>query len=109
MEGIFFEFYEGLYRLGPGDFSATSRAFNLLKDLPKDPKILDIGCGAGAQTFDLATLSSGHITSVDNHPPFTEKLKQRSKEKGLDSRITPIVGDMGTLEFPDGTFDLMIS
>eukprot|EP01022_Parablepharisma_sp_SALTPOND_P032594 TRINITY_DN855_c0_g3_i1.p1 TRINITY_DN855_c0_g3~~TRINITY_DN855_c0_g3_i1.p1 ORF type:complete len:304 (-),score=23.56 TRINITY_DN855_c0_g3_i1:56-835(-) len=109
MDAFFFEFYEALYRQGPGDSSTTARAFNLLKDLPKNPEIIDIGCGMGAQTLDLATLSPGHITSVDNHEFYIAKLKEYSKEKGLDSQITPIIGDMGALKFPDGTFDLVWS
>eukprot|EP00826_Nyctotherus_ovalis_P035279 TRINITY_DN3018_c0_g1_i10.p2 TRINITY_DN3018_c0_g1~~TRINITY_DN3018_c0_g1_i10.p2 ORF type:complete len:249 (+),score=77.29 TRINITY_DN3018_c0_g1_i10:142-888(+) len=105
---VFFEFHEGLPRQGPGSFECTSRAFSMLKDLPKDPDILDIGCGTGAQTFDLAKLSSGKILAVDKHIPFINSFKQSIKEKGLESRITAVVGDMGNLKL-DKRFDLIWS
>ena len=50
----FFELFGDLPRQGPGCGEATLRALELLKDLPPQPKVLDIGCGSGMQTLILA-------------------------------------------------------
>ena len=42
----------------------------MLKNLPKNPRILDIGCGLGMQTIELAMLSEGQIDALDSHQPF---------------------------------------
>ncbi len=66
MEGIeyFYELYESLPRCGPGASEATRRAYDTLADLPVHPLILDIGCGTGAQTVELAKVSNGKIIFV---------------------------------------------
>jgi hypothetical protein len=53
---FFWIIHSGLTREGPGDNKSTQRAYRMLKDLPKNPCILDIGCGLGMQTVDLAKL-----------------------------------------------------
>jgi ubiquinone/menaquinone biosynthesis C-methylase UbiE len=64
----------------------------LLKTLPTNPQILDVGCGTGMQTIELARLTDGSITAVDNHEPFLEELARRSREAGLQEKITPLRG-----------------
>lgn len=55
---IFWEVHSGLPREGPGDNKSTRKAYMMLGDLPENPRILDIGCGPGMQTVELAKLSS---------------------------------------------------
>ncbi|HJX03327.1 MAG TPA: class I SAM-dependent methyltransferase, partial [Dehalococcoidia bacterium] len=43
----------------------TRKAFQLLPQLDH-PRILDIGCGSGVPTLELARLSNGEIVAVDN-------------------------------------------
>jgi SAM-dependent methyltransferase len=106
---IFFEVHSGNTREGPGCFESTQRAFSQLKDLPENPRVLDVGCGPGRQTLDLASLTPGTIHAVDNHPPFIEALKKSAAAEGLAGRILPAVADMGALPFAPGTFDLVWS
>jgi len=40
---IFWEIHNGLPRAGLGDDESTRRAYLMLKDLPENPRILDIG------------------------------------------------------------------
>ena len=49
----------------------------------KDRSVLDIGCGNGAQTLQLAKRLNGDILAVDNHPPFLDELQRRAKTAGL--------------------------
>lgn len=101
--------HEGLARLGPGHAEATGRAFASCTALPAQPAILDIGCGAGAQTLDLARLTSGALTAVDRVHGFLLDLRERAHARGLSARIHPVVADMRQLPFPAAAFDLIWS
>jgi len=46
----------------------TRQAFHMLPRLD-EPRILDIGCGPGASTLELARLSQGEIIGIDIHQP----------------------------------------
>lgn len=106
---IFFEIHQNNPQEGPGDYESTRRAFSLLKDLPPSPRILDVGCGPGRQTFDLCRLTRGNIVAVDLHRPYIDALQSRSKAHGLTARITSLNGDMGNLPFKLQTFDVIWS
>jgi SAM-dependent methyltransferase len=104
---FFLQFHHGVPRKGPGTVEATTRAFRRVEGLlPPSPAILDVGCGGGAQTLTLATLTRGSILAVDFHPPFIEELRQRLADHGLD-RVTAQVRDMKALGLPPESFDLV--
>jgi SAM-dependent methyltransferase len=106
---IFFEIYQDLPRAGPGDNSQTRKALTMLTDLPPRPRILDIGCGPGMQTIELAKRTSGTITAIDNHAPFLEVLRQRAMEEGVAGRITLLQASMFDLEFEKESVDVIWS
>lgn len=106
---FFYEIYETLPRQGPGDRASTERALGLLPPLSRNQRILDIGCGAGAQTLDLARATEARIVAVDNHPAFVATLSTNVAALGLGERITAQVGDMHDLPFPDASFDVLWS
>ena len=103
----FYEIYEALPRQGPGDRQSTEQALRLLPPLTRGHRILDIGCGAGAQTIDLARATEASIVAIDNHQPFVSRLETRAAELGLADRITAQAGDMNDLHFSDGSFDVI--
>jgi len=105
----FFEIFEELPRQGPGTRESTERALKSIPRLTKEHRILDIGCGTGTQTIDLARSTEAHIVAVDNHPPFIDTLAKKISEHGFEGRITAQVGDMADLKFPDGSFDVIWS
>ncbi len=105
----FFEIYEAIPRQGPGERESTERALRLLPPLTRRTRILDIGCGAGAQTVDIARATEARIVAVDNHAPFVSQLARRAAELGLADRIAAQVGDMNDLQFADGSFDVIWS
>ncbi|MED4755614.1 class I SAM-dependent methyltransferase [Brevibacillus choshinensis] len=59
---MFFEIHKDIPREGPGNNESTRRAFYMLTDLPVHPHVLDVGCGPGMQTKELANLTDGTIT-----------------------------------------------
>jgi SAM-dependent methyltransferase len=103
----FFELFASIPRQGPGLNSATRQALGLLPPLGPDKKILDIGCGAGVQTLELARSCQAKITATDLHAPFLEILARNAAEQGLGDRIRTQVADMGDLPFADGSFDVV--
>jgi ubiquinone/menaquinone biosynthesis C-methylase UbiE len=104
---VFFELHSDLPREGPGNDEVTTQAWSLLPPLPEHPQILDLGCGPGMQTVQLARLSQGTITAVDLHQPFLEQLAQRAEASGLSDRITPLKADMGNLPLPPASIDVI--
>jgi len=106
---IFFELHQDLPREGPGDNPSTRKALALLMELPPRPLILDIGCGPGMQTVELARCTNGTIIAVDTHQPFLEKLKQRAQAEVLSGKITAINMSMFALEFEAKSFDAIWS
>ena len=107
MREIFFEVHSNLPRAGPGSNESTDRAFKSLKNLPAKPRILDIGCGPGMQTIELAKLSGGQIEALDNHQPFLDQLNLNAKKEGLSDRIKTVNGDMFNLNYAKESFDII--
>jgi SAM-dependent methyltransferase len=91
---LFFEVFEALPRQGPGNRACAARALGLCRELPPSPAILDLGCGVGGQTLQLAELTSGCIVAIDSHAPSIERLTATLAEHGLAQRVSAIVGDM---------------
>jgi SAM-dependent methyltransferase len=104
---IFWEIHAGLPREGPGDDLSTRMAYGMLQSLPRAPRILDIACGPGMQTLELARLSDGVITAVDLHQPFLNALRRRARTAGLDHLITTRQASMEALPFEPSSLDLI--
>ena len=102
-------FKASLPRLGPGDNKSTKRAFSYLTELPSDPCILDVGCGNGMQTIELASLTNGKIIALDNHQPYLDELEKKIKTMNFTKRITTINRSMLDMKFNDNTFDAIWS
>lgn len=102
MRDIFFEIHQGLPREGPGDRGSTLRAFRLLTELPPDAAMLDVGCGPGQQTIDLARIHPGRIIALDTHPPYLDVLRDRSVDAGVADRVQPLRASMLAMPLADG-------
>ncbi|MHB0968690.1 MAG: hypothetical protein ACYC7A_10035 [Thermoanaerobaculia bacterium] len=66
----FFELPAALPRQGPGGNAHTRRAFEMAGKLPTVPRIVDVGCGPGMQSCELARLSGAKVYAVDTYAPF---------------------------------------
>ncbi|MDD4127040.1 MAG: class I SAM-dependent methyltransferase [Methanomicrobium sp.] len=100
--------FEGIPRQGPGDNQHTKKAFGMISEIPKNAKILDIGCGKGMQTIALAKLCPDcHITATDIHQPFLDALCKNAAEEGVSERIKTVCGSMDSLSFEDESFDII--
>ncbi len=109
-EETFYALFSDLPRCGPGSNASTRKAFSLLPPLPPEPQVLDVGCGPGMQTLEVARLcGGGKVTAVDNHAPFLEEVRRRAEKAGLSDRIETVEADMAALPFPEGSFYLVWS
>ena len=107
---IFFEVFENLPRQGPGNRACAAKALGLCRELRESPDILDLGCGVGGQTLQLAELvASGSIVAIDSHAPSIARLKAAVAARGLAQRVSAIVGDMARPGQPLEAFDLIWS
>jgi len=104
---VFLEVHTDLPREAPGSAACTARAL-AAATLPGTPLVLDIGCGPGTQTIDLATrLPGATITAIDAHEPFVSTARDRIRSAGLADRVSVAVGDMRELTCPEAHFDLL--
>ena len=105
---VFFDVHKDLPRQGPGNRASTERALDLAGHLPDTPRILDIACGPGAQTLDLARARpDARITAVDLHEPFLAEASARVTAAGVADRVTVERADMAALDYPNASFDLI--
>lgn len=104
------DFHSDAKRQGPGSDTDTIQALELLHlSLDKKLKILDIGCGTGAQTMVLAKRLNAEIVAVDLFPEFLSQLNTQAQELGLEKKITTLEESMENLSFESGCFDLIWS
>jgi SAM-dependent methyltransferase len=111
MEGMeyMYELFEALPRCGPGDNESTRRAFNTIPKPPKQPFILDIGCGPGVQTVELAKISNSKIIALDNHQAFLDKLIKTARDEGLTDKLIHKNMSMLDMDFDENSFDIIWS
>lgn len=100
LPGAFFVLHDGLTREAPGDADSLAWALDLA-GTPARGRILDAGCGPGADLALLAGLRPGAaLVGRDLHAPFIERIRAEQPH------VSAEVGDMLT---PDGEFDLIWS
>ncbi len=71
-------------------------------------RVLDVGCGAGASSLDLAARvgARGHVLGVDISEPLI------GRARALAPQDTPVlfqVADASSTELPEGAFDILFS
>ena len=78
-------------------------------DLNQETKILDIGCGCGATTLEIAKkINDGTITGVDISEPMLKRASQNAAALEL-SNINFQVLDVQVDEMPSNDFDIAFS
>ena len=93
----------GGYKYIEGRWEKVAREMVEHYTLPKNPKILDVGCGKGFLLFDfLKVIPEAKIFGID----ISEYAIQNSKEK---IRENLQVGNATNLPWPDNYFDLVFS
>jgi ubiquinone/menaquinone biosynthesis C-methylase UbiE len=92
----------------PDRLEYTRRAFRLIPDI-NQPIILDIGCGSGVPTIELAGLCNGKVIGLDIDAGALEELQKRAVELGISDRVRTVRSSMLEMDFPDEQFDIVWS
>lgn len=87
--------------------TAADSAAHLLPALRPHHEILDVGCGPGTITADLAALvPQGRVTGLDAAAEVLDRARAVAHERGLGN-VGFTTGDVHALDFPDGSFDVV--
>src|SRR5437763_8920738 len=87
--------------------TAANSAAYLLPHLAKGASLLDVGCGPGTITADLAALvRPGRVTAVEISAEALQLARAEAAARGQDN-IDFAVADVHALDFADDTFDMV--
>jgi ubiquinone/menaquinone biosynthesis C-methylase UbiE len=104
----FFAVHSNLPREGPGNRASTIKALDIANPTRDCARLLDVACGPGKQTLDLAeALPQTTLVATDLHPGFLTVLAATVKARGLAQRIGVTRADMRALPFQEASFDLI--
>jgi len=84
----------------------TRRAYQMLPKI-ETPHILDIGCGSGVPTIELAKLSAGEIIGIDIKQFLLDRLNGKIEEEGFSGRVKAMKCSLFEIDFPDESFDII--
>ena len=78
---------------------------------PVGARVLEVGCGPGRLSIRLARRHGLDVTGLDLDPAMIERARANAARLpgGDGQRPSFVVGDAGSLPFPDGSFDLVVS
>ena len=84
----------------------TRRAFQMLPKTEK-PRILDVGCGSGVPTIELAKLSDGKIIGIDINQSLLDNLDRKIQKEGFSGRVKTVKCSLSETNFLDESFDII--
>jgi ubiquinone/menaquinone biosynthesis C-methylase UbiE len=88
--------------------TAENSAGYLLPTLRRGMTLLDVGCGPGTVTADLAArVSPGRVVGLERAEGILSQASITAAENGVADRCEFVVGDVHALDFPDDTFDVV--
>ena len=82
------------------------KAFRMLPSMDR-PRILDIGCGSGISTLELARLTQGEIIGIDIDQAALDKFVRNIEKAGLTERVQVVNCSMFDMNFADESFDII--
>jgi SAM-dependent methyltransferase len=88
--------------------TAENSAAYLLPHLRPGMTVLDVGCGPGTITADLAALvSPGRVVGLEYASGILEQAARTATERGVAEHVEFAVGDVHALDYPDDSFDVV--
>ena len=84
----------------------TGKAYRAVPCIKK-PRILDIGCGSGVPTIELARLCDGVVIGIDVDAGQLVVFCQNVQEAGMQYRVAAVRCSMMQVPFSDNAFDIV--
>lgn len=95
-----------LKMMNPGHAKLADWGMELLGEV-KPGRIIELGCGGGRNAMALLEKYPGsHVTAVDYSGLSCEKARECAKDMIAAGRCIVEQGDVSSLPYPEGTFDL---
>lgn len=93
------------------DEIATRRDYLDLLALRAGERVLDLGCGSGVVTRDIArrVTPGGQVVGIDTSVELLAIARELAIAAGLDKAVEFLQGDGRTLPFADGEFDAVVA
>jgi len=87
--------------------TAENSAAYLLPHLVSGQQLLDVGCGPGTITLDLAArVTPGAVVALEREPAVLAEVERLAAERGA-TNLSTTTGDVYALDFADGAFDVV--
>ncbi len=71
------------------------------------PNILDVGCGSGVSTIEIASLTNGNILAIDSDKESLSFFERYIKDSNLESNITIKHNSVFDEELRENSFDII--
>lgn len=94
------DWHEQFLRQAQWTYATRSQLYRRA-NLLRAERVLDVGCGTGAITAELARRTRGEVTGIDLDPAMVAFARQQTPEVRFEQ------GDARQLAFPDGHFDVV--
>jgi SAM-dependent methyltransferase len=72
-------------------------------------RVLDVGCGVATTAVEIARRFGAHVTAVDIAPLMLERAEVNVAAARVQHLVSVERGDILDLQFPDGSFDVVIA
>lgn len=101
---VFHDVHAGLPRHSPGSAETLRALLDVAAPLPAGPVVVDLGCGAGASSVQLAdALGAAVVVAVDLHEPFLRRVAAAAGPRP----VFPVRATIAAPPVADGTADLL--
>lgn len=97
------------YYQSPGG-RRTLIAMAMVAGIPRGSKVLDVQCGIGSASVDLAEAYDAMVTAFDDYAPYLAFGKQQASSRGVAKKTSfrAVAGEDASTAFPAGSFNVVL-
>jgi len=93
--------------MAPGGAGNVKKMLNGIETEGK--RILDIGCGLGGPAFEMTNAFGADVVGIDLEAPLIKRATDSATKMGLQDRCKFRTVKAGALDFPNQSFDIVVS